>query len=453
MHRRSTLHPTMTATRRAFYVGNIALAILGAAMLGISNAQDRSAQEESGQTEGPHPWFDDSNYLRVDKAVYPAIRPKSDSFDLVTDELADALQLSRSEGERINEAVRETVHEFRVLESRHLQLMPALAASAAERPDIPGNVGFALLPFVDEALALRRKIERGIVAILGEEKAKLFWQHDAVNLEGRVSILPQVPSRGALREQVIPEITVFARGLSQPASSRGRIEYRFQLVTTNSESPSRNDRRTPGVYLERSAGEGSNRIVQSARFAEGFDYYAPEAFKAILVRWRQGLPREIHYTKLPPDPRSLAEAFGLLEPEAAAAVWDDPPFGETRGHLGLDFVDIPKSLVYMLEFPGLAADGHLTPEAVRLFALSVEQQRSVEALFMEMGRRFEEVESKHSPHLPRSEVRSASEEGVAVQQEWVEKLQALLGKNRGEMLADAMRRSPASASNWLRQRD
>ena len=164
------------------------------------------------------------------------------------------------------------------------------------------------------------------------------------------------------------------------------------------------------------------------------------ALRPILRDWRKNLPRELDYRKLPPDPRSLAEAFGFLdEIDSMAgpflAEWDDPPFGETRGHLGLDFVDVPKSLIYPIEFPGVTTEGKLTPEAIALFALSSSQQKTVETHFAEKQKRLAPRESEEAKQ--------------PIREDWMAKLQQLLGVNRGEWLAEAMNRPPVLPTNPL----
>lgn len=141
----------------------------------------------------------------------------------------------------------------------------------------------------------------------------------------------------------------------------------------------------------------------------------------------------------------LPSAHRTEAPAASPPAWDD----------NAPYVDLPKSLIPTLGVAGLEDDDSISPEAVALCDLTSSEQEEVRRLYAAMKERFARLEVAHFERATSGKqsfiLCAFPEDAMALQREWAEELNALLGETRGQFL-DLLIRAPVTPSlHWKRR--
>jgi hypothetical protein len=388
-----------------------------------------------------YPWSDTSELARVSKRfleriwISPVTVTNYENFRFViTDKFIRAFGLTPKEVARATTAIADAMHEYRKAEGRHL-------ASTVEEPntrrapwDEPGAIekfNFQLTPFAAAAAAIRRKLEEDLLAALGPRRSKCFWENGTI-LNSEMKLFD--------RELPVPEgmtrSTIFTY-LFKEAKPGYRIEV-FRSDSTR--------------RIDRGPGGGVGMVGRPS--GETLDQYAPEKMKPILARWRTTMAETAAKNAAQPAQASLPAAEAK-EPGATATSQATGAPLAARWDESSPYVDLPKSLIESLKVPGLDLDGEIAPEAAALFGLTPSEDKAVRALSATMKARFEKLERRHfgpiGPGKKSFVLRPFPEESQALQREWKNQLQGLIGTNRAGLLDESIR-TPIDTMQLMRSR-
>ncbi len=432
----------------------LASAFLMTLRIAAADAQPSSTVPKVGEPAS-YPWSEASDYSRVPKSflsqitIHPITMTNTETRQFVlTDEFVQTFKLTPSEVERMTASLADALHQYRMEEGRHLQPTNEVVDVGPPQRRGPAAVekfSFELVPFPEEARAIRRQLEEIVPKTLGEERSNFFWQSEMM-LGGEMNTFSRESPPGTVQS------TAFTYQLTD--ANPGPFVDFYKSTTTR-----RVDGRAGG-------GGGYSGITYTAPL----DQYAPEAMKPVLVRWRKAIADGTVRSKAPPSPEvprvvQPSERVSPSTPQAkeTAVAKSSPPRGEspTQSTTPWDdkspFVDLPKSVIKSLQVVGLTPEGGISPEAVTLFGLKPEEGKSVRALYDQMKVRFEQVERAHfarmEPGKMNFAIRAFPEKSEAFQLEWTAKLKDLVGKTRGELLDHSIRtqHSPFQMMRQMRQ--
>ena len=367
-----------------------------------------------------YPWSESSDYVRVPKRFLEQIEIRAITMTnsetrayVLTDEFVQTFRLTRSEVERMTASLAEALHEYRTVEGKHL--LPTDRVANAEllqrtAPPPRERLSFDLVPFPDEARAIRQKLKENVLKTLGAERSKIFF--------------------------------------SQSELSLGEMSTYFRTSTTFTYQLTDHAKRGLGLLVDlyKSYTGGAHGITYTAHL----DQYAPEALKPVLTQWRKTIadrtaksaavgetPRAIQSNERVWPNNQKAPKAEAASSSASSSLWDDKS----------PFVDLRKTLIKSLQVPGLTPDGGISPEAMTLFGLKAEEEKAVHALYDEMKVRFEQLERTHftrtQPAKNSFVIRAFPEQSATLRQEWMEKLKDLVGRSRGELLDHSIRTAPS----------
>ena len=405
--------------------------------------QSASKGKRSQLVAANEAWSETSATVRAPKsvlsqiAIQPVVVTNFERMEFVlTDKFTQAFRLTSPEVERVTAGLAEALHQWRLEEGKHLEPIdkePDLGPFPVRRlPASAERFFFHLTPFPQEAAAIRRRLDDVVLATLGEQRAKLFWQNGRGMLDG--------------------EMNPFTKETQLPDGMARSITYTFALDSGN--PPSRIDRLVRTVMTDHGKVNGTSGGGRP--YGAALDEYAPEKMKPVLARWRQMIAERaaksglVAAARTPPsgESRAPAEAIPLAGRQAEAAAPappSAPPFRQKSAQWDdtTVLVDLPKTVVHSLKVPGLTVEGEISPEAEALFKLTPAEAAKVRSLYEEMRVRFERLERSHfertQPDTNSFVLRAFPEESAALRDEWVTRLKGLIGANRGELLDYSIR--------------
>jgi hypothetical protein len=386
-----------------------------------------------------YPWVEDSKYARVTKTLLRELSIPSVTITnhetiqfVLTDEFINAFKLMPSEIDQVSRALTNALHEYRTVEGKHFEPtdQPAnFGAPGGRGGPAPGEkFNFRLIPFPEEAAAIRQRLEAAVLSSLGEERSSFFWENG----------LPFLNS----------ELNTFTNDTPRPPGATSTTTYSFVLPTLN---PGRVDWYRATV-TEHRGGRGGGSSGRT--YGEPLDRYAPESLKPILAQWRKTAAKDTLKSESPkaqaltPAPVKESEtAISNPENQTASPKANSQsasgPQSAPRWDNDVSFVDLPKSSIASLKVPGLTMDEDLSPEATALFGLSADDQKAVRDLYNNMKARFQKLERAHfertEPNKNSFVLKAFPEKSAALKSEWVEKLKELVGPTRGELLDQSIR--------------
>lgn len=253
-----------------------------AVVAAFPSIRNSGADARPGDAAGPagaptfYPWSETSDYARVPKSFLGQLSFLSVGMTntetrqlIITDEFIKTFKLTPSESERMTTALADALHQYRTAESKHLE--PTTEEVNVGPPQRRGpaaveKFSFRLVPFPEEAQAIRRKLEEAVLATLGEERSKLFWQYPSI---------------------MESEMKTFARESPVPAGMVRTTTFTFQLTDAD-----------PGPLVDLYKSTMTRRVdgrpgggggTSGSTYGAPLDQYAPEAMKPVLVRWRKAI--------------------------------------------------------------------------------------------------------------------------------------------------------------------
>lgn len=420
--------------------------------LWAAEEQPASTSSFKPDPEG-YPWSETAETVRLPKSLLEQLSIQSltmTNFEtrqyLLTEPFVVTFKLSPEEVDRVTSALAAAVHEYRLAEARHLEpVEPDRLVSPPQRRGkaIMEVFTYRLNPFPEEALAIRRKLEADVLSILGEQRAKYFWQ---------------------MRLVLDSELKTFQDRSIGPPGDKQITTYTYQLTDA-----------LPGPYVDlykktvnispdgRERGGGSMGVTYFAPL----DLYAPDSLKPALRRWRKAIAsgdvRNLSKIDHPSVAQENAEASATVSPvvedQSPAGVSVKPEVAKAAQPSKWDdnaaFVDLPKSIINGLQIAGLDAEGELSGKAITVFGLTPEDTTAVRQLYHEMKARFEKLERanfvRDAPEKNSFVLRAFPEENAALQREWLSRLKKLVGEERGDLL-DRSIRTPLSHMELLKRR-
>ena len=402
-----------------------------------AKAEDARKSEIQTKQFQTYPWSEDSEYVRVTKSILSELAIPSVTITnheamqfILTDEFIKTFKLTPSEVQQVSRGISDALHQYRTVEGKHFEPADEPAKIGRGRQpwaEADERFNFRLVPFPEEAAAIRKRLEQVVASSLGEERSKFFWEN------------------GSLLDS---EINTFTKSTPLPPGTTSTTTYTFVLPTSN---PGRVDRyRT--TYTEHRGGRGGGSDGRT--YGEALDQYAPETLKPVLARWRKSAANGTPKSESPSAVQALPSA--QVKESVATKVDAVNSTGSLKGEISISalqtasrwddtvpFCDFPKSLIKSLQVSGLTPDEELSPEAAALFGLTEGDQKTVSDLYSEMKTRFEKLERAHfertQPGRNSFVLKAFPEESAALKREWAEKLKRLVGQTRGEMLDQSIR--------------
>src|SRR5688572_23182150 len=160
---------------------------MGAVLWSLAFCLCASAQENTNQAGAlpVYPWSEGSGTARVAKELLkeltiPAVSTKnSDPLEFgLTEKFTNVFKLSPAEAQKILKAIAEAHHEYRTVEMQHLEPLGENEEAPQLRSAQQGDeFHFRLKPFPEEAAAIRKKLENGVAAAVGAERAEFFFKN------------------------------------------------------------------------------------------------------------------------------------------------------------------------------------------------------------------------------------------------------------------------------------
>ena len=404
--------------------------------------EEAAVHREAGEiaARGFYPWSEDSTYTRVPKELLqrisiPSFNNVAWRVPTVSDSIAHALAMDAQESERVRALWDDSLRRFAALQSAHMKPIEPLPPVQADGPKVAETRRFQITPFANEAEKLVEDYRSELSAILGSQRAELFW------LNGSNAVYANLLPFDIVRPR--PVFTVVQNG---PPS--GTITYRlFSQEDPASGAKYGQIRREPGGPLRESA-----------------DSFEPAIIQPILATWRGWMrdgtfPGPFRVELTSPQSR-LGSA---RSPEAPG--WDDR----------VDYVDLPKALIPELSIPALfnadlpyqrpngtmtvdngAGPDEISPEAISFFGLAASERQGILDLFKEMNGRFKELERVHfqrvAPNANEFVIRAFPGEMAGLKQWWMDELGAMLGTNRAALIANAFLVSSGYGTSQLSRR-
>ncbi|MCI0626298.1 MAG: hypothetical protein L0387_32415 [Acidobacteria bacterium] len=217
-----------------------------------------------------YPWSEDSEYVRVAKKLLSELSIPSVTITnhetmqfVVTDEFIKAFKLTSSELDQVSGGIARALHEYRTVESEHLEPAgepPRIGPARQPWAETDERFNFRLIPFPEEAAAIRQRLEELVLSSLGEQRSKFFWENGRF-LDG--------------------EMDSFTQRTSAPPGATSTTTYTFVLPASN---PGRVDHYKT-TFTEHMGGRGGGSSGRT--YGEPLDQYAPETLKPVLARWRK----------------------------------------------------------------------------------------------------------------------------------------------------------------------
>lgn len=415
-------------------IASFLLALVGG--LWITPPAAAQSAESSQKPAEPeiYPWSETSETVRVPKELLKELTLWSvttTNFEtmqfVLTDNFVQLFGLTSNEVQQVTAKLNGALHEYRTAWGKHLEptdenvSFGSLQGSAEKM--MVEKVNFRLVPFPDDARAVRRKLEDAVLAALGPERAGFFWQ-DAMVLNTEMKSFDQ-------DSQLAPGTT-------------RSTTYTFVLKHS---SPA------PGIDLFDTVvtggpGRGEGRSVGGRPYGQPLDQYAPDKMKPMLARWRQMLAEgAVRSTNSEPEkPNSRVPAAPVPKPGGSTASAGPQPWSgrvsPTRWDHSARYMDLTKDLLKSLRIPGFT-DGEISTEAATAFGLTKSDRKAVRDLYDAMKIRFEQVERKHfkrtDPLKSTFVIEAFPEESAALQREWLKKLNDVVGPSRAELLDQSIR--------------
>lgn len=385
-----------------------------------------------------YPWSETEDTVRVPKSFLEGIdvhpltmtNDRTREFVLQSD-FVRIFKLTTAETMEVQKALAQALDSYRKEEALHLvrtEEGPKTDPAPAYRqgPAAVEKVHYSLKPFPEQAGPIRTQLEARILSILGEQRSKSFWKQPGM-VEGEIRSFTAA-------NYAVPET------------------FTFQLTDAH-----------PGPFVDmyHSGGGSSGGFT----YHEPLDQYAPEDMKPTLARWRAAIANGTVGSRAaaeranapapePPEPEASSQR---QSPTAPLAPWNDAE----------PYVDLPKSYLETLRIPGLASDQTVTAEAATLFDLTHLEQESIRILYAEFKLKALALEQAHfkrpDPIQHRYVLNPFPETKAALEADWAERLEAIVGKNRAHYLDKSLRtpeppwkadrrrmESPGEAPDWFR---
>lgn len=361
------------------------------------------------------------SYLRVPKSFLeripmPAVtasNPETRDYTLST-EFIETLRITPLEVQKVHATLAEALHQYRTEEGRHLEPSTEKAYDPfPPRTDtrVLEAIDFILMPFPDEAQAIRAKLEADVLEAIGPERTKLFFK----SFSGGMKTFSEAPS---------PQI----------GKTKQYYSFRLREWPTHQEV----DLHQASVSERGGAGAGGGPYPAS------LDPYLPESLKPTIVQWRQRIAEFAATVKREP----LAEvAPDAAAPSGSTAVSRDrqqqsTPWDESASH-----IDLRKSLLRSVGFAAIAPDGKLTDDARVLCEMTDSEVNAVQNLYAALNERCLKLEIENFEPIPSEKgkylIRAFPEANAELCREWTKQLKELLGKERAEFLDQMIRTMPS----------
>ena len=356
-----------------------------------------------------YPWSETSESVRVGKELLERIPFRSvvvtnfNSMQFVLrPEFVATMLLTVEEVERVQAALTFALHEFRTLRGHHFEAVTGNSefdTGLTEKPYASGTFTFRLNPFELEAAAIRERLKKDILRLLGPQRARFFWLEGEAYLDGEMNTTKQ------------------ARFASET--------HCFSLMTNDP---------GPLVDIKILGTSGSS----GRPYGEELDQYAPEKLKPILKGWRDWIATKPRGSFQWVAPRS---EDGVLDPSAYAgrSRWDDAS----------EYVDLPKPVAGALGVPGLTDMEELSPELIALLGLTPKDVLAVMQFYHKMKGQVEDLERanlvRHDPTKTSFVIRPFPDQVGSLKREWLTTIKGLLGSGRGELL-DRLVHTPRAIS-------
>ena len=387
--------------------------------LGAENSRTKSSLDaESAQPIAPGPkarqpsfaWDRHSDFQRVPKSALGDLGLNIVTVDsintldfVLTRRFVALVHLTPDEERVVNSEVARAVHEYRMLERANLRptskLPPAFRRRARQEGVVTTSVSFELIPFREEAAALRDRLAIKLRALIGRTRAQMIL--DVVAKRGELRMMRPVRSR---RSDAAPRSFQFV--------------YQFE------------DANPPSVRLSRFSGSGGGGLA----LGPARDQYAPAEVQPILKKWRATVAERIGHEGLDLGeiPESEWDLPSVEWPKRSSSSWnEDAPY-----------VDVDKWLLAYLSVPAQDPRG-FSPTAAVLLGLSSKQEKAILALHELLGARFCEIQYNHfrdiDPEKGRYVIRAFPEEAAELDREWRDGLNDIVGPQRVGSLDKYMR--------------
>lgn len=391
----------------------------------IANFATRSAaQDELKPGElTPYPWVEESDTVRVPKALLPHL--EFHALDRFTNTQIPWSYLSRSfiqlyrvtenEAGKVNAAIRKCERETRFEEGSHLRALSNRASLGGYRsPEglaVLEQRQFELEPLGETRQSITQRRDGEIVRILGKERSDALQDH----------IWSPLPRGSKVIESTM---TITFR----------RIDIGgFQSV----------DRVI--VYPD-----GGN--FGGGPFFEEEDEFVVDHFRPVLKQWRTAI---LEFNRPNQSSNSKISQLPLRAPGLPTIAAQDPPHSveqATRWDDAATFVDIPKASLHEVGLPMLRRN-ELSTEAMVVFGLSVQESNVVTDLFRKAKAQFESVE-RSQVFLIQGEDRHFvlhpfPQMAGEIRKEWLSRLKILVGNRRGELINECLRDQQVSFALWF----
>lgn len=407
-----------------------------------------------------YPWSDASPYVRIPKTFLREINLFSITISnhetmefVVAEEFANLCSVTPSEKKQLTSAVTNARHEYYKAKARHWAPSKDKANLGGREPTVIERFDFKQRPIPEARAAILEALKQQVLAILGEERAGLFWGF------------------GGMLDS---ENTAFGGESKPPPGTTNSTTYTFLLRKA-----------ARGLEIEEfretvSGGPGGRGGGAGAwRYVESFDQYAPESMRPVLARWRKTIAEantnETQTGTTTSRPSSSGAQARMMAKTSQEPGMPVSPSGSgatfAKWENGASFVDVPKSAIKLFRIAGLTVGEEVSDEAVTLFGLTPPERRRVDALFKEMKARFEKLERAHFEQTNTTAnsfvIRAFPDEAKALQMEWSRQLAGIVGIQRGPLLEESIRTPywpnfrrgnqgfermrPGREANWLKR--
>ena len=388
----------------------------------VPPAAARSAAAPTPVAPEIFPWSEASPTARISKQLLTQIPVQAVTFTninmmeyVLTDQVIAALQLTPAEASQISRLLAEALHRYRLEEAKHwtptnapavLNLPRAGAAGPRRGPVGIEERYFVLTPFPEEAAAIRRELEAKVLATLGDERAKLFWLQGALYIDSEMRTVENPLPAGSAR--------ITTRTFMLQEANPGLQVYRMESTVT-----------------QRAGGGGGGGGGGGRPYTENLDQYAPDAMKPVLEEWRRRI------AEAPPAPPVR------MGPGASTALQARKDWEMTKWNDTSPFIEVPKAMLGEFRVAGLTPQEDISPEITGVLGLLEKERAAVRDLFGEFKGRMEQMEQSHFAQPDPSKLsfvlRSFPEESAALKRDWLERLTAVVGLTRAELLDRAVR--------------
>jgi hypothetical protein len=407
-------------------------------------AADVESGKANPQAGAPrfYPWSDASPYVRLPKSLLPELNILSVTISnyetmefVITEAFVNLCAVTPAERTKLTDAVTTARHEYYTAKAKGWASTDEKAHLRGWESTVLERFDFKQEPIPETRAAIYQALQQQILAILGEERARYFWDFSGMLDSEDIGFGREfeAPPPGEKRSTIY---TFLLR--------KGELGLELDLFTTTVSS---------GTGHRGGGGGGGP-------YAQPFDQYAPESMRPVLARWRKAVA-EANTNKIQTGTSthrpSAREAESQTTPQRNNRPAIPPAPGDSavaiaKWQNGSSYVDVPKTAIPLLRIAGLNMDQEISDEAVILFGLTGSERRGIDKLHKRMKARFEKLERSHFERTQATEnsfvIRAFPDQAKKLQGEWSRSLGGIVGIERAAFLDDAIR--TPSTCKWRR---